>query len=119
MLKNLGYQFAVGCGFLLALAVVIVVVAVASSACGGGDGDAWFNPETSEIQCQELHEALDWPDEMEILSIRVDKEVDRAVMGGNVCPATWELESGLYSAWCRVVGWSDDSLEMECELEPF
>ena len=102
-LKDLGCQYAIHCGGLVAVVVIGVIIVVVAGVCLGGD---------SKIECQELHDSAfnssaPWEDtetgqldlEFKILEIASDLETDRMVADKTVCPGVAQTTDGPHSIW--------------------
>jgi hypothetical protein len=102
-IKDVGCQYALGCGGLVAATVIGVIIVLIASVCAGGVG---------EIQCQELHNwAMDpsdpWEDretgetlsDFKIFEIAPDVEKDRPEPGREVCPGVAQTTDGPEAIW--------------------
>lgn len=101
--KDLGCNYAIGCGGILAATVVGVIIVLIATVCTGGE---------KEVDCKELHDwAINDPEPWEdadtgeplpdfkILEIASELEKDRAEPGMEVCPGIAQTTDGPESIW--------------------
>ena len=101
--KDLGCNYAIGCGGILVATVIGVVIVLIASVCAGGE---------KEVDCQELQswavsnsetwEDVDTgtpPQDFKILEIAPELEKDHAEPGMEVCPGVAQTTDGLESIW--------------------
>ncbi|MXZ89866.1 MAG: hypothetical protein F4W95_10060 [Chloroflexi bacterium] len=103
LLKEVGCQYAVGCGGFLAAILIGIVIALIASMCGDG--------RSGKIDCQELHdwamEPADWEDTdtgqlldgFRILEIIPDPDANTTAEHGIFCQAVAQTTEGKYLIW--------------------
>ena len=102
-IKDLGCNYAIGCGGILVAAVFGVVIALIAGVCAGGE---------REVDCQELHNwAINDPEpwgytetdnpllDFKILEIDSELEKDRPEPGMEVCRGVAQTTDGPESIW--------------------